>query len=310
MGLRVALTGATGFIGKQIQNALLQAGFKIKCLNRRKSSVNSEYIEESLIDLKSVESLRRATSDVDAVIYVAGSVKGKTISDFTVANVDGIQNICKALVTQRKNTPVLLISSLAASEPNLSSYSASKAAGETALIASGHKEWTIFRAPAVYGQGDKELRSLFKLFKLGIIPAVAPLEQRLPFMEVTDLARATVAWSLSVTRCQNKIYTLNDGKNDGYNWYEIAEQISKRKPLFINIPFPFLDTISRVNLVAARIFGYQPMLSPGKVRELTHMNWKGDNSQLTLDTGWIPKIGLHQGVSNLFSSTRQNGVES
>jgi nucleoside-diphosphate-sugar epimerase len=38
------------------------------------------------------------------------------------------------------------------------------------------------------------------------------------------------------------------------------------------------------------------MLSPGKVRELTHPDWVADNTSLHTDTGWTPQIDLAEGL--------------
>jgi len=56
----------------------------------------------------------------------------------------------------RPDAHFLLVSSLAAREPALSAYAATKRAGEDALSALGPQQRrTIVRAPAVYGPGDR-----------------------------------------------------------------------------------------------------------------------------------------------------------
>ena len=61
-----------------------------------------------------------------------------------------------------------------------------------------------------------------------------------------------------------------------------------------------MDFAAKSNLMTAKLTGYQPMLTPGKVRELVEAEWLGDNSGFTADTGWIPKLDLHAGVQQLF----------
>ena len=213
----IALTGATGFIGKKIRNQLIAAGFKVKCLTRTKSTNSPNSWEEHLTDLKSTDSISTAIKGTHAIIYIAGTVRGASPSDFKAANVEGVRNITSVLAKTQPTTPILLISSLAADFPHLSNYAKSKAEGEQALIKSGHSKWSIFRPPAVYGDGDHELRNVFKLMRLGIVTAIAPLEQKLPFIEVTDLANAAVSWALNTERCEQKIYAIDDGKKGGYN---------------------------------------------------------------------------------------------
>ncbi len=60
------------------------------------------------------------------------------------------------------------VSSLAAREPKLSMYGASKARAEELVRCSG-LDWAIVRPPAVYGPGDKETLELFRMAKLGLM---------------------------------------------------------------------------------------------------------------------------------------------
>ena len=63
-----------------------------------------------------------------------------------------------------------------------------------------------------------------------------------------------------------------------------------------NIPQILLKLVSTTNLIAARVLGYAPMLTPGKVRELCHKNWVCDNRALNSATGWTPKVLLKEGL--------------
>ena len=51
-----------------------------------------------------------------------------------------------------------------------------------------------------------------------------------------------------------------------------------------------------LNIAFARALGYAPMLTPGKVRELTHADWTADNAAISENTGWSPKIKLAEGL--------------
>ncbi len=71
-------------------------------------------------------------------------------------------------------------------------YSSSKRRGE-AVLQSTSVPWTVFRPPAVYGPGDKELLPLFRLMMQGV--AVVPGHAgRTSLIYVTDLVRAMIAW--------------------------------------------------------------------------------------------------------------------
>ena len=69
-----------------------------------------------------------------------------------------------------RKTPgkLVLVSSLAAREPCLSSYAASKRSGEAVLLDVDNAfPWTILRPPAVYGPGDRATLPFFKSIRRG-----------------------------------------------------------------------------------------------------------------------------------------------
>jgi nucleoside-diphosphate-sugar epimerase len=299
----IALTGATGFIGQHLQRALLDAGHRVRALVRQSSTTHHALrsdCEISVVDLRDEASLATALENVQAVIYAAGSVRGRRIEDFQLANVQGVEAMAAAVASQAIEIPLLLLSSLAASAPELSWYAQSKAAGERLLRNGPLGQWSIFRPPAVYGAGDKEMRPILKLVTRGLVPLIAPDEQRLPFIEVSDLVAAMLAWVAHPGRCAGRTFAIDDGTGEGYDWRQIQTLIGPRRALRIRIPSPLLKALGHVNLSVAKVVGYAPMLTPGKVRELTCLNWACNNAEFTAATGWTPRIGLAEGVARLF----------
>jgi nucleoside-diphosphate-sugar epimerase len=51
-----------------------------------------------------------------------------------------------------------------------------------------------------------------------------------------------------------------------------------------------------LNLAVAKATGYKAMLTPGKVKELVHPNWVCDNTALSQEIGWKPRVGLEEGL--------------
>ena len=113
--------------------------------------------------------------------------------------------------------PLLLISSLAASRPQVSDYANSKHLGEQEVINHAAFPWTIFRPPAVYGPGDKEMLPVLKLARKGLVTPPGPNNQRLSLIHVDDIASAVLAWLKSWPKCDQLTYTLDDGHSGGYD---------------------------------------------------------------------------------------------
>ncbi len=300
----IALTGATGFIGVQLQQALLDAGYRVRALVRAASAHSPRLrpgCETAVVDLDDAESVARALEAVHAVVYAAGSVRGRTFDDFYSANVAGVKACVAALSQQPQAVPMLLLSSLAASAPELSFYAGSKAAGEQVLRTSALDRWSIFRPPAVYGPGDREMRPILNAIRHGLVPLIAPPEQHLPFIEVSDLVAAILAWLRHPDACARGTFAIHDGTAGGYDWSRIRALLAPARAMSIRVPGPLLEALGHVNLFLARVAGYAPMLTPGKVRELTYLNWACDNAQFTAATGWQPRVALADGVARMFA---------
>ena len=193
----------------------------------------------------------------------------------------------------------ILISSLAAREPQLSAYAASKRRGEEILVSTaGPMPWVVFRPPAIYGPGDRELMPLLRCMCGGVAPLVGSADSRISLLYVEDMAEALACFIENGLRW-NCSYEVHDGRIGGYSWSDIIDTVSctnGRRIYRIKVPSPFVRLGATLNLAAARLAGRKPMLTPGKVRELTHPDWVADNSALTRDTGWVPRVTLEEGL--------------
>jgi len=258
--------------------------------------------EQFPVGLTDVDGLMTAIAGCGAVIYCAGSVRGASPDDFSNANINGVRAMLEALGRVPEPPPLLLISSLAASRPQLSDYSFSKHAGEQLLLDRPSLAWTILRPPAVYGPGDKEMLPVLQMARRGLLVYAGPADQRLSLLHVDDLAGAVLAWLAAWQQCLHRTYAIDDGRADGYDWPAIGEAVCSRKYRRLKLPRLLLDVTARINLMVAKLVGYQPMLTPGKVRELVQADWLGDNSDFTAATGWKPNLDLRAGAEQLFGA--------
>ena len=296
----VLVTGATGFLGRGIQKELVGAGHKLRILvrpdssNRRFAEPGAEVFETPLNE---PESLPQALAGVTAVIYCAGTVRGATLGDFLPANVEGVQAVLQAMDDQQCAAPMLLISSLAATRPEVSDYARSKYLGEQALRQSRLKDWTILRPPAVYGRSDRELLTILKMARLGLVVLPGAKNQRLSLLHADDAASAVLAWLQSWRDCSGQTFMIDDGHPGGYSWPDIVRSAGSRRMYRLPVPVSWFSSVARFNVMLSRWVGRAPMLTPGKVRELTQTHWLCDNSAFTAKTGWIPRVDLETGIS-------------
>jgi uncharacterized protein YbjT (DUF2867 family) len=186
--MSLAVTGATGFVGRALLEEAAKQGVEVRALARREQppAKGVEWVPGDLHDRKALMKLVR---NAEAVIHVAGVINAPDPTGFHLGNVEGTLALIEAAVAS--GVPrFVFVSSLAAREPQLSKYGHSKLHAEKLVAASG-LDWTIVRPPAIYGPRDREILELFKLARRGVVPMPPP--GRASLVHVADLARLLLA---------------------------------------------------------------------------------------------------------------------
>jgi nucleoside-diphosphate-sugar epimerase len=304
----VALTGATGFIGRRIALRVADAGWKVRALVRDPRRIGNlrdlpiEFCHGAVQDMPSLETLLQGVS---AVVYCAGAVRGRHPGDFAMANIRGVANIVRLASAQSSPPRFLLISSLAARHPELSHYARSKFEGERIMKSpsAARLDWIALRPPAVYGPGEKELLPLFLWMRRGVAPLLGPPSARFSMLHVDDLVDAVVAWLRNADGVPGT-YELHDGRLDGYSWNSVADIVAEvcgRRVRRLRIPAGLLELAAVGSETWARVSRGAPMLTRGKLRELRHKDWVCANDRISARLGWQPRIDLAEGLRRLFA---------
>ena len=115
---RVALTGATGFLGSNLLAALEKSNYPARALTRRPraDSASTSWING---DLNNRPALDKLVEGCTSIIHSAGATRGNSLEDFLEVNLKGTENLLNAA---RNITPAprfLLISSVAARYPGV-----------------------------------------------------------------------------------------------------------------------------------------------------------------------------------------------
>jgi nucleoside-diphosphate-sugar epimerase len=293
-GRLVALTGATGFVGPHLLLALGRRGWRVRLLVRRWSPLPSlAGVEAELVlgDLSDSDALNRLVDGADTVIHAAALIKARHAGQFMAVNRDGTARLSAAAGAAR----FLLLSSLAAREPHLSPYAASKRAAEQ-VIAERAGPWLAVRAPAVYGPGDRETLAYFRAVARGLAPRPAVADGRLSLIHVADLAEAL---ALAVDQpLVGSICEIDDGREGGYGYrdmHQAAAAALGRTALSIAVPRIVMAGLARLNQLGHRLGGPVQILTPGKVNEIFHPDWTVHDRHLAGAIGFAPRYHLADG---------------
>jgi nucleoside-diphosphate-sugar epimerase len=270
-----AVTGATGFLGRQLVAALAAEGWAVRALVRRDAVLAAPAgLEPEIVigGLSDAEAMDRLCRDAEVLVHAAGLIKARRPADFLSANVEGARRAAQA--AQRGGVGrMVLVSSLAAREPKLSDYAASKRAGEGVAAEILGERLTIVRPPAIYGPGDVETLAVFEAARrLPFAPVFDP-RARIAMIHVQDAARQI---AVAASRAPERpLVALSDARPDGYGWSEIAAAAANavgRSPSLVRLPSAALDLAGFLGALQ-RMGGRNPILSPGKAREMRHLDW-------------------------------------
>ena len=298
----VAVTGASGFVGHHVLQALTQREFQIRALVRDSAQLEPQPNLVPVIGrLNQSSALKDLLEGADSVIHLAGATGGFNYSDFAQVNVSGTQSLVNCAQQNCPDIRFIHLSSLAAREPSLSDYGASKLAGEK-CVRDSDLNWMIVRPPAVYGPHDKALAPLWRALARGWLIRTGPPEARFSLLHVRDLADALVKLVVPTNTASQQAFELHDGKANGYDWtdlQELAQSVRNQPVRVLPVPGLLLHSMGWFNLLLARSTGTRPPpLVPGKVRELVHHDWVCDNSALPGCDNWQPShlltTALHQ----------------
>lgn len=294
----VAVTGATGFVGHGIVAALRRRDTRVRALARRADrtlEADAEVVQGTLQDPLS---LARLVEGCSVLVHCAGAVRAPTAAAFHQINADATAVLGE--LCAEYGARLVLVSSLAARQPGLSPYAASKRAAEDALARMPGLDWCAVRPPLVYGPGDRATLPLFRMMRHGWLAVPAVPGARFSAIYRDDLGEAVTALVESDAR---GIFEVSDTAPDGYTWNDMAAAAAghlQRRVRMIAVPRRLMQTVAAANGVVAKLTGGAPMVYPGKVRELYHIDWACGAGPLMRATGWRPRVALGQGVAQTF----------
>jgi len=246
---RVFVTGATGFVGRTVIQALRAEGYVVRCLVRRGSERDLrgvEAIERVEGDVLSPQTLEEGMAGCDAVVHLVGIIREHvpTNTTFYRVHVQGTGNVVAAAASVGVRRYIHM-SALGAREGARSRYHQTKWAAEEAVHACS-LPWTIVRPSVIYGRGDGFVSLLvWVVRRLPVVPLI--VGGRLQPVPVEQVAQG-VARALSRPSAVKQTYEV--GGPDRVTLGELVDLIGKvlgrRRILKFNVPRGVVWAATRV----------------------------------------------------------------
>ena len=284
----ILITGATGFVGSHLVEALARRGMAARALVRVTSdrSVLREHGVRAVEgDLGDVDSLRRAAEGVGTVLHLAAATRAVTPAGFEAANAGGTERLLEALDRESGPRRLIYLSSLAAVGPAgerpvepgdvprpLTAYGRSKLAGERAVLAQSGVRAAVLRAPAVYGPGDRDLLTFFRLADRGVLPVLGDRRRRLQMVHVRDLSAAI----LQAAEAEDARGVFHIAEPRAYSWEEVLDTVGEavgRQGVKLPVPGSLVTAAGRAAGAVSRWTGRAGIFDRDKAVELLADSW-------------------------------------
>jgi len=314
--VNVLLTGANGFVGSHVLDALIESGLDVSALIRTTS--NTAFIGEHLGRVRlcygamdDPRSIVAALEGVDAVVHAAGRTKANRARAYYDVNVGGTANVVAACNRAAgRIRRLVLISSLAASGPGttdsprteqarprpVSHYGRSKLMAERCVARSSRVPYVILRPAAVYGPRDRDFLLVFEAVRRGILPLIDGGRQRLSLIYVRDLAR-TVVSVLTGGLGAGGVYHLAHPEPCSHR--EFASAVARAMRRHVAEPFvprALLYPLCLAGQITAAVRRRTSVLNLDKVAEYSAPGWVCSTQRASDDLGFEAPTSLEEGV--------------
>lgn len=228
---QVSITGANGFIGRNIGEFLSKNGFNVVNIVRKKKAIafGKTIVSKSFSEDRLVSGIKNSL----ALLHFIGKGSQTVNSDYETVNVDTTKNairLCKKASVKK----IIYISGLGVNQKSTLGYFISKYKAEQEIIKSG-LDYTILRASYIIGKGDPLSKILHAQMKRGTIVIPGSGNYRIQPIFVKDVAKVVMK-SITEKKFSNKILDLVGADTVIYNHF-IKDFIRGRRIKIRNIDF-------------------------------------------------------------------------
>lgn len=232
----ILLTGATGFIGRNLLEKLTAID-KVRCLVRNKEKAEElerQGYETGVWNMGDRQIPSGVLRGVDVVIHAAAQMRGKA-KDFREVNVAGTKQLIETCKKEQVRQ-IIFLSSILAADGYHNEYGKSKREGEE-YIRRSMIDYTILRIGNVYGSNDQRTfeKLIWLIEKMPFLVVFGKEGVNTNFVHIKDVTKAIVN-AVKNQKSKNKTYYLVGEKLSYKDFFVLMSRKMNKKKLIITLP--------------------------------------------------------------------------
>lgn len=293
---RVAVLGASGFVGEAVSEALRRRGAEVSELRSPRISTRARTPAQmhSVVDHDVVQALAHSLATVDVVVVAAGIANAMDGATDVLYGANALLPLTIALAAQKQERLVRLVHVSSAGVQGrlqcldettrrapFSPYTYSKSMGEELLA--GFPNVVIFRPTSVHGAAREVTRRLKRLMRSRVASVAGPGEDPTPQVLVENVADAISFTSL----IEGEPPPIVLQPWEGLTTAALVRVLGRHEPVHISA------LVARPTVMCARAMGVKSAKMAALSRRL-EMLWFGQRqveSWLTT-VGWEPVVAM------------------
>jgi len=257
--MRILITGASGFIGSHMVQALMLAGHDVTACVRNGKAARQRWpginvIEVDFCNDHEISTWMPRLKKIDVVINAVGIIRENGKQSFDALHT---QAPCALFRASHKAgiKRVIQISALGADESAFSQYHLSKRAADECLMAL-NLDWLILMPSLVYGPGAASMIFFRAFAALPVIPLVEAGDQAVQPIHVDDLTRAVLQLIQPQAAGKTRIEMVGPSQVTMKELYtRLRDWLGMGKAHFVSMPYK----LALFGGYLAGMFGNSPM---------------------------------------------------
>ena len=247
--MRIAVIGATGFVGSHVVPHLVREGHRVVAVSRggRRMTGWGDAVEARAANVETGTGLGDALAGADAVVHLVAIPRETGGRRFDAVNVEGTRRVVDAATAAGVRRMVHLSVLGVTDDPRLR-YLRSKWDGEQ-LVRQSDLDWVVLRPSIMFGEGDgffNLIKTTLTWWSPGVVAIPGRGEERFQPLSVDDLAIA-VERSVTAPERSRTVYEL--GGPDYWSYREIVDEVMRvtgKRRLKLNLPVGLVSALTTV----------------------------------------------------------------